>query len=179
MSSTRGKTIKNDVYLTPPLLAVEILRRVSFRPTDHYLDPAFGSGAFFNNVDLPAKQKQFAEINQGVDYLKTEFEPQDVIITNPPFSLAESFLRKSFTELRPDGTLIYLLRTNYFGSLKRRPFFEKFGTPNKLANLVPRPSFKSDTISGRGRTDSCEYSLFIWDRGGRYLDDAISNLYWR
>ncbi|WP_455688281.1 EscU/YscU/HrcU family type III secretion system export apparatus switch protein, partial [Escherichia coli] len=79
----------------------------------------------------------------------------DVIITNPPFSLTEEFMRKSLSELAPDGTLIYLQRVNFLGSKRRVPFWAEIGFPNKTPILVPRPRFVG------GGSDSCEYCWFI------------------
>ena len=86
--------------------------------------------------------------------------------------MTEEFLNKSFSELKEDGTLIYLQRINYLGSTKRESFWNNIGSPNKLPVIIPRPKFI------KGGSDSCEYGWFIWDKGNRVknIPDGISRL---
>ena len=171
MSRTNGAVIARELYPTPDAVVDALMNVVEFRRDDMFLEPCFGEGAIYHKVPLPAKQKARAEISLGIDYLSTEFGVKDVIITNPPFSLTEEFIEKSMSELAPDGTLIYLQRLNYLGSIKRIPFWNRVGFPNKTPIIVPRPRFVNNG------SDSCEYSWFIWDRGGRVsLPNGLSHL---
>lgn len=77
----------------------------------------------------------------------------DVAILNPPFSLAEPFIRKC-TELAK--VTCALLRLNFLGSQKRAAWLHDW-TPDVYV-LPRRPSF-----TGRG-TDATEYAWFVWDR---------------
>jgi hypothetical protein len=113
MSSTNGKVQPRELYPTPPEVVDALLAKLTLRPTDKFLEPCYGTGAIFDKIDLPQSQKSSAEIEKGIDYLTTDFGTQDVIITNPPFSLTEEFIRKSLSELAPDGTMAYLQRVNY------------------------------------------------------------------
>lgn len=162
MSSTTGKTIENDNYQTPVNAVEALLKLVTLRSTDIFLEPCRGEERrIYDRIKLPEEQKLWAEISENVDYLKTPFEKVDVIITNIPFSLSEQFILKMMSELKPDGTLIFLQRVNFLGSKKRVPFWNKIGFPQKCPILVPRPKF---TKTG---TDSCEYCWFIYDLGDR------------
>ncbi|MEZ9492248.1 DNA methyltransferase [Vibrio splendidus] len=171
MSSTTGKTIPRELYPTPDECVIALLEKLTLRPTDKFLEPCFGTGAIFNKVDLPQSQKSFAEIEKGIDYLATDFGMQDVIITNPPFSLTEEFIRKSLSELAPNGTMAYLQLVNYLGSIKRLSFWEEVGFPQKTPVIVPRPRFVN------GGSDSCEYMWFIWDNGNRFdIPQGLSHI---
>ena len=161
MSSTVGNTIPRELYPTPTPSVKTLLSNLTFKPTDTFLEPCRGTDAIYGEVNLPDSQKYWAEIDRGVDYLKTPFKQVDVIITNPPFSLTEEFIRKSLSELAPDGTMAYLQRVNFLGSKKRVPFWAEVGFPNKTPVIIPRPRFVN------GGSDSCEYCWFIWDRGER------------
>ena len=164
MSRTTGKVIKNEFYPTPAKVVDALLETVSFRPSDVFLEPCRGEGAIYNRIPLPGNQKCWAELSEGVDYLKTPFNNIDVIITNPPFSLATDFLEKAKSELSEDGTMIFLLRLNFLGSKKRVEFWEAFGTPPHIKVITPRPSFAKINNS---TSDTCEYGWFIWDHGNR------------
>jgi hypothetical protein len=171
MSSTNGTTIPRELYPTPLTTVDALLQTINFRPTDTFLEPCRGTDAIYGKVNLPESQKVWAEIDMGVDYLGTDFGKVDVIITNPPFTLTEEFLRKSLSELAPDGTMCYLQRVNYLGSKKRVPFWAEIGFPNKTPVIIPRPRFVN------GGSDSCEYCWFIWDRGNRVeLPMGLSHL---
>lgn len=162
MSSTTGKKIKNDNYPTPKAEVDALMALIDFKPTDQFLEPCRGEARqIYDAVPLPESQKAWAELTDGVDYLTTPFDPQDVIITNPPFELTEKFLRKSFVELKEGGTLIYMQRVNFIGSIDRLDLWEKLGYPPKHPMIVPRPRFV-----GKG-SDSCEYIWMIWDFGDR------------
>ena len=170
MSSTTGKNIIDKEHYPTPVHSVEaLLAQLVLRPTDTFLEPCRGEHRrIFDRIALPANQKSWAELSEDVDYLNTNFGKQDVIITNPPFSLTEEFLTKSMSELASDGTLVYLQRVNYLGAIKRVPFWTRIGFPEKLSVLVPRPKFNPDSKHG----DSCEYAWFIWDKGNRFPNMA-------
>ncbi|MGR5328536.1 DNA methyltransferase [Photobacterium damselae] len=162
MSSTHGEKLDNDNYQTPIETIDALLAKVTFRPNDEFLEPCKGlEERIFSRIPLPEEQKSWAEIACGVDYLSTSFPKKDVIITNPPFSISEEFIQKMFSELKDDGTLIFLQRVNFLGSRKRIPFWNKIGFPDKSPIIIPRPRFVN------GSTDSCEYSWFIYDKGER------------
>ncbi|APU00734.1 hypothetical protein [Aeromonas phage Asp37] len=174
MSSTIGNTIENENYPTPEAAVRSLLSKLNLKVDDTFLEPCCGDlhdedgnplPCIFNLVDLPERQKEWAEIRSdreflGMDYGQRRF---DVIITNPPFSLSEPFLTKCKSLLAPGGTLIFLQRVNWLGSKKRVRFWQGVGMPQKTPILVPRPKFDK---SKKG-TDSCEYAWYIWDNGDR------------
>ena len=175
MSSSTGNVLENEVYPTPLGCVLSIMSVITFRPDDIFLEPCKGDDVIRDQVPLPEHRKLWAEIRSGRDYLKSSFPQVDVIITNPPFSLSTDFLRKSFSELAPDGTLIYLQRVNWLGSIKRVGFWGEIGFPNKFPIIIPRPRF--DKRPGKSG-DSCEYAWFIWDKGGRvHLPNGLSHLF--
>lgn len=84
----------------------------------------------------------------------------DVIIGNPPYSLAQEFIEKCFTLLKDDGEIIMLLRTAFLESKKRYKFWQKHPL-NGLYVLSKRPSF-----TGEG-TDATSYSFMIWNNSNK------------
>ncbi|NNJ30114.1 methyltransferase [Lacrimispora defluvii] len=95
------------------------------------------------------------------DYLSMKLEKKyDLIIGNPPFGLAMEFVKKSLSLLKPDGCLMFLLRTAFMESDQRFEFWQE--DAHQLAGLYTlhkRPSF-----TGHG-TDATSYSWFIWQPG--------------
>jgi hypothetical protein len=83
--------------------------------------------------------------------------PVDLILTNPPFSLAKEFIEHSVV-LAP--TVLMLLRINYLGSIGRHKWWKQY-TPTALHVLSKRPSF-----TGKG-TDATDYAWYVWDKSER------------
>ena len=160
MSSTnRGaKREINDKYITPNYTVDSLRSVVDLKLMEclTFCEPCRATGAIYYR--FPAHVKHHAELNEGFDYLTTPFDDIDVIITNPPFSLALPFLQKSLSEA---STVIYLLRLNFLGSELRRPFCQtESNRPSHVLALSKRPKFTSQG------SDSCEYGWFCWDRLG-------------
>ena len=94
-------------------------------------------------------------------------EEYDLIITNPPFSLAMEFIHRSFEAKA--RYVAMLLRLNFIGSEKRHDFMRR--CPPNLYVLPNRPSFK-----GTGETDSIEYAWFTWDMANLHSEGKYTLL---
>lgn len=95
------------------------------------------------------------------DFLQHQFKDKDIktLITNPPYSTAEDFFRKS-KEQFPEAEIIMLLRLAFLESKKRYDFWQQYPV-NKLYILSQRPSF-----TGKG-TDATAYAWFVWNNSGK------------
>jgi hypothetical protein len=160
MSATNRGAIRRpqDLYPTPAAPIDSLLGVLNYSGTWwRFHEPCKGTGAIYDRVI--GGRKTYDEISEGKDYLANVYPRHnfDMIITNPPFSLALEFLQKSLHEAI---TVCYLLRLNFLGSQKRRPFWQA-NRPSHVLVLANRPCFTSD-----GKTDSIEYAWFCWDRGG-------------
>jgi len=156
MSSTNraANRISQDDYPTP-IWCVELIKQeINFKNVQSFLEPCLGEGNIYNTIKTEVDGDwEWDEIKEGRDYLKTPcFKKFDLIVTNPPFSLALEFLQKSLGEAY---TVIYLLRLNFLGSQTRKQFWNE-NPPSHVFVLSKRPSF-----TGNG-TDSCEYAWFVW-----------------
>jgi hypothetical protein len=154
MSATNRGTKRNnyDFYPTPREAITPILDEINMKKVQSFYEPCKGDSAIYSLIGL--SDKDYSELQEGKDYF--EANPSvDLIITNPPFSLALEFLKKSLTEAR---TVVYLLRLNFLGSQKRKEFWQN-NPPSHIFTLSKRPSF-----TGKG-TDATEYAWFVWDRG--------------
>lgn len=178
MSATNRGAVRreSDFYATPIESVYSFLDNFDgINPTDHILEPSAGNGAIlsalrsrgFHNritaVELREEEKDlyfFADEVIYCDFLTMETDRRyDVIIGNPPYSLAQEFINKSLSLLRPGGKLIFLLRTNFLESEKRFKWWQD-KIPSGLYTLHKRPSF-----TGKG-TDATSYSWFVWYKSG-------------
>ena len=184
MSATNRGTVRKeaDFYATPLETVYALLDNYGdIDPNDLILEPSAGNGNILQALRnrgyqnfIEAVELRESELN-NLDKLASEvsicdflmdFEATckyDVIIGNPPYSLAQKFIDKSLELLAPGGRLIFLLRTNFLESQKRFEWWQD-KTPNGLYVLNKRPSF-----TGKG-TDATSYSWFIWEKS-RIVND--------
>ena len=113
---------------------------------------------FINISTLDIRDDSLSE-TKG-DYLHMDYtNKMDMIITNPPFSLALDIIKKSLEDVREGGFVIMLLRLNYFGGKARKELWEK-QMPKYCFVHHKRISFTDDR-----KTDSIEYAHFVWQKG--------------
>lgn len=136
MSATnRGaKRIESDFYPTPTETIDNFLKNYDIGKDLAILEPCAGNGNIIEslkkqgcmNIDAVEIRREEAEnlIDKlGVghvaicDFLtmnnKFLANKYDVIITNPPFNQAQEFVEKCLEIVKPNGTVIMLLRTNF------------------------------------------------------------------
>lgn len=145
--------------------------KVGDRPGDvRWLDPCAG-GDQKHDMTYPVVLKELFDVDAETidiredslaknkeDYLLADVAKFDVIITNPPFYLAEQIINKALKDVEDGGYVVMLLRLNFFGSKQRFPFWQ---------NQLPvwayvhhrRFSFTDD-----GKTDSIEYMHTVWQK---------------
>lgn len=171
MSSTNrgGKRSPADYYPTPGWCVHRLLEEVDL-PGGHWLEPAGGEGAIIDAVSAVRDDVAWSaveirdECRPGLlartgrgrvrigDFVTQPGRKRfDVIITNPPFSMAEEFVRASLS--RADH-VVMLLRLNFLASAGRAELMRQH--PPGVYVLPNRPSF-----DGKG-TDSIEYAWFHW-----------------
>lgn len=178
MSSTKRGNDRHvsDYYVTPITNILEFMDNFVKQEPNSFdgiiLDPCAG-GDSGNFMSYPTAINQFFGYDKEVktidirddsraetkgDYLTMDIEyTPDVIITNPPFFLAEEIIRKSLNIVSDNGYVIMLLRLNFFGSVKRKSLFDTF---------MPKYSFvhhKRMSFTG-GHTDSIEYQHCVWQK---------------
>jgi hypothetical protein len=104
--------------------------------------------------------RKYSRADYKGDYLGVFIEPPpDVIITNPPFDIAQKVIEKALRDVRPGGTVIMLLRLNFFGSQSRKTFFQ---------NHMPVVCYihsKRMKFLNTASTDSIEYMHAVWVSG--------------
>jgi len=183
---------ERDFYPTPiELCKAAIKKEFPIGLNGYVLDPGCGTGNWGNawNFYNPSSMITGIDIEPNVkyldcycnyivgDFLTDDFDGTnfEAIIGNPPYSLAEEFVRKSKTLLEQRGYIYFLLRLEFLASKKRHfGLFREF-RPKKVYVLSRRPSFFS-TTNGH-TTDAMDYAMFLWQEG--YTGDTILDwLYW-
>lgn len=121
------------------------------------LEPCEGDGRITSFLSNKGINTTGIDIQNNIDYLNTKVNKVDLILTNPPYSLAKEFIEKALIDA---NTVIMLLRINFLGAQKRYQWWT-YNEPTSLYVLSKRPSF-----TGKG-TDSTEYAWYVWDNTNR------------
>lgn len=165
MSSTgRGLPREaNDFYPTPKWLTRAIVPKVTNNPYTIF-EPACGTGAIVDVMReaFPEAYVYATDLTTGQDFLTTPPRREfNLIITNPPFSLAQEFIDRAMLWRRDSSSLVVmLLRLNFLGSQKRAEWWRS--RPMPAVYVTPkRPPFGKNK-HGKIGTDSTEYAWFIW-----------------
>jgi hypothetical protein len=96
----------------------------------------------------------------NVDYLTWgSGQKYDLIVSNPPFKLAEPIVRKAWEELVPGGMMIFLLRLAFQESVERYTNLFTTHSPVEVAVCARRPSFY-----GNGHTSGDAYGIYLWEK---------------
>ena len=138
-----------DFYPTPEWCYENLPIDWSMFKTAH--EPCKGDGRILSFLENKGIETSWTEIQEGKDYFEWSGKV-DLILTNPPFSIAKEFIEHS---MMCSTTVIMLLRINFLGSQARHDFWNQF-PPDGLIILSKRPSF-----TGKG-TDATDYAWFVW-----------------
>lgn len=173
MSSTNRKNASerhvSDYYVTPIKDVRDFIREWGGLTDDMLiLDPCAG-GDVTHEMSYPTalnraidtidiREDSLAEVKG--DFLTMDIEKKyDLVITNPPFNLAQEIIEKAHEVTKEGGHIVMLLRLNFLGSKARKAFWEKY-PPYQIFVHHRRMSFQDD-----GGTDSIEYAHFVWKKG--------------
>lgn len=171
----RAERAENDNYQTDPKLArhlVRLLHRDGYvRPDGLALEPSCGLGAFvealaeirvvreIHAVDVAdyrdAPMNAAARFHVGLFEDSRAALPFDLVLGNPPYTLAEEHVRKALTLVGAGGVVAFLLRLSFLETKQRIPFW-KDHPAETIYVLSERPSFTD------GGTDSAAYAMFVW-----------------
>lgn len=181
VSLSSAKRVATDDYPTPRRAAWalleaygDILQREAVRGT--FLEPAAGSGELLDHVDRRVGPKRWDVVDircpralvdagrrigfgvgeglEQADYLERPAPKKKaaVCVMNPPYSLAEAFVRKAIAEAE---IVFALLPLTFLASLERSELLDEHSP--RVCVLPERPSF-----TGGGSTGAMDCAWFVW-----------------
>lgn len=153
--------VSGDAYFTPAWCVEELLR--DFKPRGVVWEPACGDGAIVRVLEARDLPYVASDLNDhGCGYDRADFFSEsplifNAIITNPPYELAEKFVRRALDLTRKGGKVAMLLR-NEWDCAKSR--MDLFGHPfAKKLVLTKRPRWFAE----KRASPRHNFSWFIWD----------------
>jgi hypothetical protein len=141
-----------DFYPTPPEVTTALLEFLQLNRSCVIWEPAAGDGAISEVLKAWGYTVLSTDIKDGDDYLTAHLPDVDVIITNPPFTLASEFIRKAVSET---PVVAMLLKSQFWHAAKRLPLFKEC-PPSYVLPLTWRPNLYGDRATGAGVIE------FIW-----------------
>lgn len=168
-----------DFYPTP----IEVARdALTFLPSDfiptRVLDPGAGSGVWgqaarerWRDAWMVGVEERDVHATPDYDWWLTQnylanpvydisTPSVSCVIGNPPYHLAEQFVRRSYDLLWKGGWLIFLLRLNFLEGKKRSLGLYRDLPLHTCVVRASRVSFTGD-----GKTNATAYGYFIWQKG--------------
>ncbi|MDD3041294.1 hypothetical protein [Bacteroides sp.] len=138
--------VGSDFYPTPPEATQALIDFLGIPKGRVIWEPACGEGHMSEVLVRNGYTVISTDLNEccgtsGIDFTTADLTPCDWIITNPPFNLAEQFIRKAWSFEKP---FALLLKSQYWHSKKRYPLFREC-TPSFILPLTWRPDFMFKT----------------------------------
>ena len=156
---------QHDFYPTPPSATQALLDREAFGRV--VWEPACGDGA----ISEVLKQKGYRVISSDIvdrgygrveDFLRSTRRPES-IVTNPPYTLAEEFVRKALAVTT--NKVAMLLRLAFLESQQRYRLFKE--TPLESVYVFSRRLSMAQGGAERLSSGAVAYAWFVWRHGYR------------
>ena len=166
-----------DFYPTPPDVTHALMKFLHISPAELVWEPACGNGAMaevifeYGHDMITTDLRETGYGQGGIDFLR-EYRNCDAIITNPPFSISEEFIRHALKQAR---IVAMLLKSQYWHAAKRKTLFQEY-PPAFVLPLTWRPDFMGGE---RGGAPTMEVAWTVWIEGEndtrmRLLDRPVS-----
>jgi len=166
-SKNSEKREKNDFYATEPW-GVELF--LSCHKMNNKLwEPACGQGHIAEVLSKHGKEVRSTDlIDRGygnrLDFLTAEGTWDGDIITNPPFSLTESFIRKGMSLLEDKNQLMLFLKIQFLETKSRYKLFKEY--PLKYVYVhSSRIGTAKDADFEKYNAKAMCYAWFVWEKG--------------
>ena len=173
--------VSRDFYTTNPE-AVRKLIRCHYHgslPKGRYLEPCVatgniadvikGHGSEVVGVDIEDYGYPGTIVRNFLDWQTDEVF--DGVITNPPFMLAEQFIRKSLSLIKEHGEAVFFLKIQFLEGEKRRKLFEELPPRWVYINTKRVPTWaenqKVDPKTGKPWATTMCSAWYIWEKGWR------------
>lgn len=169
-----------DWYPSPPDVTEALMQFLRLDPGQYIWEPACGDGAMARMLERHGHNVLSTDLREksgygegGIDFLAFDINPptgipysavyNDWIITNPPFNLAEGFIRKSLS-ITPNVAM--LLKSQYWHAARRMKLFEDH-PPRYILPLTWRPAFLEKE---RGSSPLMDVIWVVWRAGSNITE---------
>lgn len=158
--NTRGNRSPTDFYPTPPEVTQALIDFLGIPQGATIWEPAAGEHDMVNVLEKGGYNVIATDIATGTDFLNCDLPDKfDWVITNPPFSKSEEFIKRCLDFDRP---FAMLLKSQYWHARSRYSLFKDF-RPSYVLPLTWRPDFLFKTREDGKRGNSVfEVAWNVW-----------------
>lgn len=175
-NATEEERAENDYYATDPL-AAELLLQIEDIPKDKAIwECAAGEKHLANvfeahgySVFCSDLVKRLPDVEQ-VDFLNYDFDDwkfDGTIITNPPYSKALDFIKRSLDIVQDGNKIFMFLRLQFLEGKKRKEFFEK-NPPKTIwvasSRIMCAKNGDFEKLKSTGGS-AVAFAWFVWEKG--------------
>lgn len=180
---TSYETALGTLYMLQELLGVGLVDSLRI------LDPGAGNGvwgraarelwpdAFIVGIELDTQHTPDPAYNMWspTDFLLYEQDGGffDLVIGNPPYSLAEQFIRNSLEVMERGGDLFFLLRLEFLASQRRAYGLFHEHQPLNAFVMSKRPSFTGD-----GKTNAMDFMMLHFEKRATVGEEGSTSVCW-
>lgn len=161
-----------DFYATPAWATKALIEKEfnEDKPYSTVLEPACGDGAISKVLSEEGFLVHSYDLYDhgygvsGVDFLEAIWEHTyfDTIITNPPYRLAEEFLKKSLELTKPtNGRVALLLKLQFLEGQKRKKILED--SPLKVVYIFSKRLTFTRNNQPIGNSGMMAFAWYVWD----------------
>ena len=186
---------QNDFYATDPKSVKQLLSVYGLNG-NRVLEPCVGNGSIANAIKEFYGDK--VEVT-GIDIVDRGYpntivkdfltvdpkEKFDCIVTNPPYSLAEEFIRHGMDFLGVGGQMCMFLKVQFLEGVGRKKLFDEFPPKyvyvfRKRANTLKNGETVNPDTGKPWSTVIC-FAWFIWEKGSktepiiRWIDEPVAD----
>lgn len=148
-----------DFYPTPPEVTVALMDFLNLPSNTVIWEPAAGEMDMAGVLMTFCDEVYATDIIDGTDFLQSSIPDADWIITNPPFSKAEEFIRRAAQLGKP---FAMLLKSQYWHATKRKALFDEM-PPSYILPLTWRPDFFfKDRAEGKKGSPLMDVMWCVW-----------------
>jgi hypothetical protein len=162
--SIKHRAIADNEFMTPPEVARMLIAKVPLVAGDSVLDSAVGTGSFFLNYPSDVKGLYSTDFYNWTEIV-------DWIVTNPPYSGLEEWLKHSF-EVADKG-VAYLLGLHNI-TPRRLEIGDKAGfgvTSIHLHKVCPWYGIQAFVIWQKGKSSILSYDRIVWGSNKKLAEE--------
>lgn len=168
-NNVAGTRKASDLYETPFSLTRQFLRERPIGKAMSVLEPAAGHGAITRVLNEEGYHyvTSYDLVADDTDFL-AETGEYDIVMTNPPYSLAHQFIQKA--KQVATRKIIFLLPLSYLHGKKRfDDIFSDREFPLAEVWVFTRYAMLGDPLreDGKYRTGMVVYAWYVWEYGHR------------
>lgn len=160
----------SDFYPTPPDVTKALLDFLEIPKDQKIWEPACGENQMVNAIKEYGYDVIGTDIQTGTDFLMSDI-PNEIkwIITNPPWSISESFILRC---IECNVPFALLLKSHYWHAKRRAKLFREF-PPEYILPLSWRPDFLFKTRGGGSPLMDVMWCVWSPDYSGSFSNYAV------